>query len=67
MVEEKAKMNCMCNVINCSNLCHLLKNQSFMATPHVLVCQLGYKFMSYESWSGNIFIRHIFWVLYFQL
>jgi len=38
-----------------------------MTTPHVLVGQLGYKFICYESWSGNIFIMHIFWVLYFQL
>jgi len=38
-----------------------------MATPQVLVFQLGYKFMSYDSWSGSMFIMHIFWVLYFQL
>jgi hypothetical protein len=42
-------------------------NQSIMATPHVLVCHLDYKFMSYESWSGSMFIMHIYWVLYFQL
>jgi hypothetical protein len=67
MGEEQARINCMYSMTKHMSLCHLLTDQSFMKPPHVFVCQLSYKFLIYESWSENMFIMHIFGVLYFQL